>query len=74
MTRPTCFSCLFFQDGYRWETGAAKCVRHAPVFTASSTGMLTAAWPMVSASDWCGDYEFAGEEMMDEQAPGRWRK
>jgi hypothetical protein len=44
-----CGNCRFFNDG--------ECRRHAPVVlgeTAEDT-----VWPIVSRSDWCGDFQRA---------------
>lgn len=51
--KETCYFCRYFQDG---EDNI--CVRHAPIREANGA----AAWPIVDAVSWCGDWEKQKED------------
>jgi len=50
----TCKTCRFF------HAEQSQCRRYAPQPTADSR---SAFWPIVSASDWCGEYQPADREV-----------
>lgn len=53
LNRYSCSGCIFFGPDWR-ANGLGECRRRAPRVTRPPGG---AAWPMVKAGGWCGEYQ-----------------
>jgi hypothetical protein len=58
----SCYNCIF-RDGLeptRWSGGITyskgRCRRHPPVVTSDQDGGVSASFPRVEGSDWCGEH------------------
>jgi hypothetical protein len=58
MTR--CADCIYFTDG-------GNCRRYPPVAVLSEQGVVSRTiYPVVTSSDWCGEFTFDLELLVDE--------
>ena len=59
----SCETCAFFKNDFSYydkETAAGQCRRHAPVpltVVEEEESSVIAVWPMVTYTDWCGEWE-----------------
>lgn len=50
-----CANCHYFKE-HDEDEDAAFCKRYPPVYTPDENGEMVVTYPVVSSSDWCGEF------------------
>ena len=65
MTTPpfTCTTCLFFSPNLANDGANGQCRRRAPHIQIFEDGNVRSIWPIVRATNFCGDHSTVAEEV-----------